>query len=210
MDPKKSFLLRYTALPFAIDYLATKELVLPSPATWDDRNDSYYIDQFAARNGLSTTYALCLTEAAETYHHWKVFSSGVSGVCLVFDKDKLLKAVQKEPGLRAEPVTYRLINELRKRPPEDEQLPFLKRYPFRDEMEFRLFIAPTRPPKGVYRIQVPLAAVDRVTLSPWLTPSVADHVKATLKRIPGCKRLRVYRSTLIENERWKQYGTKGG
>lgn len=49
MEPS---LRRYTELPHLIDFHQTKELALLNPALWDDRNDSYYIEQFALANGL--------------------------------------------------------------------------------------------------------------------------------------------------------------
>ena len=38
-----------------------------------------------------------------------------------------------------------------------------------------------------------------MTLSPWLPASVCDQVKKLLKTIEGCAKLRVYRSSLVEN-----------
>ncbi|MNF89480.1 hypothetical protein D3C84_720080 [compost metagenome] len=55
------------------------------------------------------------------------------------------------------------------------------------------------------RIPVPLSSIKRITLSPWLTKSVVDHVKQTLKSIKGCGSLKIYKSTLVENENWKKF-----
>jgi hypothetical protein len=41
-------------------------------------------------------------------------------------------------------------------------------------------------------------------LSPWLPMALQDGVKALLHSIPGCRSLKVYRSTLISNESWKK------
>jgi hypothetical protein len=54
-----------------VDLLQTKELALVNPASWDDRNDAYYIEQYAHVKGIASTYALCLAQAPETYHHWR-------------------------------------------------------------------------------------------------------------------------------------------
>ncbi|RWX85887.1 DUF2971 domain-containing protein [Pseudomonas aeruginosa] len=196
---------RYTELPYLIDYLQTKELVLLNPATWDDRNDSYYIEQFARANGYQSTYALCLADASETYHHWRVFSHGGSGVCIEFDREKLLSAVLAVPGLRAEGVKYKTIETLRSSAPLQNDLPFLKRHAFIDEREFRLFYGSQKKGAPVMRIPVPLNSIKRITLSPWLTKSVVDHVKQTLKSIKGCSGLKIYKSTLVENENWKKF-----
>lgn len=196
---------RYTELPYLIDYLQTKELVLLNPATWDDRNDSYYIDQFARANGYQSAYALCLADAYETYHHWRVFSHGGSGVCIEFDRDKLLSAVRAIPGLRAEEVKYKTIDALRLCPPARDELPFLKRHAFSAESEFRLFYGSEKKGPPVMRIPVPLSSINQITLSPWLTKSVVDHVKQTLKSIKGCSSIKIYKSTLVENENWKKF-----
>jgi hypothetical protein len=195
---------RYTELAFLIDFLRTKELVLLSPNTWDDKNDAHYIDQYAKARGFDEAYALCLTEALERYHHWKIFSSGSGGVCIEFKKEPLLGYAQKVVGLRAGPVRYRTIPELRATRPDQEDFPFLKREAFSDDLEFRLFLACLKAPVKPVRFHVPLAIVSRVTLSPWLPTTVADNVKATLKAIDGCKALKIYRSTLVENEAWKR------
>ena len=198
------FLRRYTDLPFLFDYLRTKELALLSPKSWDDKNDSFFVDQYAKAHGLQSTFALCLTEAPETYHHWRVFTSGSSGVCIEFKKDDLIAHAKKIQNLRAEPVVYKTIKSLRASKPAAPQLPFLKRQAFSDEVEFRLFVARPDPSSEPIRFSIPANAVNRIVLSPWIPKTVSDQVKATIKDIPGFKTVKVYRSTLVENEGWKQ------
>jgi hypothetical protein len=203
-----NFLRRYTELPFAIEYLKSKELTLLSPATWDDKNDSFYLEQYRTKVQHESVFALCLTESSETYHHWKIFSNGSGGVCIEFKKDALMSYASKVEGLRAEPVQYQTIEEIRNSPPELEALPFLKRKAFRDELEFRLFFSSDKTGADLVRIPVPISAVDHLVLSPWLPKSVADSVKKTLKAIPGAKSLKVYRSTLVDNVQWKKGATR--
>lgn len=204
---KNNFLKRYTDLPFLFDYLQTKELALVRPQAWDDRNDSHYIDVYAKNNGYTSTYALCLTEATETFHHWKVFTSGANGVCLEFHRDALLICATKVQGLRAEVVQYRTIGAIRKQSLKQEQLPFLKRKAFEDEFEFRLFLANNDPTNAVFRFHVPASAIKRIMLSPWIPASVADRVKELIQTMTGCKSLKVSRSSLVDNEKWKQFAT---
>lgn len=202
-----SLLRRYTDLPFLFDYLRTKELALLSPKTWDDKNDSFFVEQYAKAKGFQSTYALCLAEATETYHHWKVFTSGSNGVCIEFKKDNLVAHALKVHGLRAEPVTYKTNKDLRNSKPKPDELPFLKRNAFCDEVEFRLFVARQEEFLAPIRFKVPANVVKRVVLSPWIQKSISDQVKATIQEINGCKTLKVSRSTLIENENWKQLGS---
>jgi hypothetical protein len=201
------FLKRYTDLPFLFDYLRTKELALLSPRSWDDKNDSHYIEVYAQSKGCTGTYALCLTEATETYHHWKVFTSGASGVCLEFDKDALLSCATKVSGLRAEAVHYRTMGEIRKLDLKQEQLPFLKRKAFCDESEFRFFLANNDTSNSVIRFHVPASAIRRIMLSPWIPVAVANRVKESVQSMIGCKSIKISRSSLVDNEKWKEFAT---
>ena len=198
---------RYTELPFLLDFLHTKELALLSPISWDDKNDSFYLDAYAKKKGLKTVFALCLTESGETYHHWKVFSAGSSGMCIVFDKDRLLEWTKSIPSLRADSVNYRTLREMTSAKLACEDLPFLKRQAFQDEMEFRLFSAPATAPEGPLRLPIPFSTIDRIVMNPWMPKAVANHVKATIRGLDECKTLKVYRSTLVDNEAWKKFAS---
>ena len=202
---KGRFLRRYTELPFLIDYLETKEIALLNPKSWDDRNDSYYLQQYGVTTGQSSIYSLCLTETNETYHHWRVFSHGASGVCIEFHKGIFIDHVGRIDGLRAEPVSYRTLDEMRSTPPKTEELPFLKRYAFGDEMEFRLFVARNDAKSSTFRVSIGLDAISRIMLSTWLPKEVAKQARSALRSIRGCGKLKIYRSTLVENEAWKSF-----
>ena len=197
---------RYTDLPFLVDYLWTKELALLNPRNWDDKNDSFFLARYEQAKNLEATCVLCLTEAPETYHHWKVFTSGASGVCIEFEKNELLAHAARIPELVAQPVIYKSIKAVREGSPTLEELPFLKRAAFSDEAEFRLFLAKQKSATSVCRVKVPFSAVKRIYLSPWITKAVCKVVKAAIKELPDCKTLKVYRSTLVDNEDWKRLG----
>lgn len=201
----EKLLRRYTELPYVIDYLCTEELALLNPASWDDRNDSFYIDEYARRSGVKSVYALCLANCAETYHHWRVFSNGSGGACIQFKPEKFLATIAQVNGMRLEEVQYKTINDLQRVKPALNELPFLKRYAFQNEDEFRLFYATEVDGPPIYRVPMPRSVVDRIILSPWLPDAVADKVKKTLKAIPGCSKMKIYRSTLVENENWKKF-----
>ena len=204
----KTYLRRYTELPFVVDFLQTRKLTLLRPISRDDKNDAYYIDQYAQQRCLKAVFVLCLAESAETYHHWSVFSKGTGGACIEFDKDVLIEAAQMVQGLRAGSVQYRTIDQLREHSPSLEEWPFLKRIAFTDEREFRLFLGVNdADPPEMLRIKMPLTSIDRIMLSPWLPESVAQSVKKVLQAIPGCGDLQIYRSSLVDNENWKRFAT---
>ena len=200
------YLRRYTDLPALIYLLVERKLTLLDPQSWDDRNDSHYLSVYRDRKGLKSILAVCFTQADETYHHWRVFAPGSGGVCIKFIRAKLLSAIKTQPGIRTGPVRYLRLSELRDLTPKVRSLPFLKRYAYSHESEFRaIYESPTkRVPK--LDIDISLSSIDRITLSPWTHPSVSNHVKATIRAIPGCSGLRVVRSTLIGNEEWKNLG----
>jgi hypothetical protein len=133
-----------------------------------------------------------------------VFSHGSGGACIQFKQPQFLAAISKVSRLRSEEVRYKTINELRRSKPTLNELPFLKSNAFQNEGEFRLFFTLKTEGPPIHRISVPRSCVDRIILSPWLPKVVADRVKKTLKSIPGCSKVKMYRSTLVENEDWKK------
>jgi hypothetical protein len=195
---------RYTDLASAIYLLRRKCLTLLNPTNWIDRNDAYYLAQYKERIGARSILALCFAEAPETFHHWSVFSSRSNGVCIEFDKVRLLKAVDSEPSIRHRSMDYREIKKVQATPIKEEDLPFVKRYPFQDEREFRLLHISKEVEVDKYQIPIPLASITRITLSPWMHENLAEEVKLTLKAIDSCEKIKVSRSTLVENEQWKK------
>ena len=84
---KTAILNRYTTLPILLDMLQQKHITLLSPETWEDWNDAYYLEQYRQASKLHSVLAVCFSACGETFHHWRVFSSGLSGVCIEFDKE---------------------------------------------------------------------------------------------------------------------------
>ncbi len=201
-----SFLRRYTDLPALLHLLSTKKLTLLDPKTWDDSNDSHYLSLYKQKKNCKTVLALCFSQAAETYHHWRVFSGSSSGICVLFDRQPLLKALQSEVGVQVGEVNYLTLSKARRRKPKTEELPFIKRFAFIDESEYRVVfesadeVLPSKP------IPVSLASIRSISLSPWLHESLAQATKDAIHSIDGCSRLKVFRSTLVSNEEWKAIG----
>lgn len=102
-------------------------------------------------------------------------------------------------------VEYLKLKELGRSKAQTDELPFLKRHPFKQEKEFRLIYETSRQ-ISTLDISIPLSCVERITLSPWLPKNLSLHVKKILWSIPGCNELQITRSTLISNEEWKTYG----
>jgi hypothetical protein len=132
------YLRRYTDIPSLVSILTERKITLLDPSTWDDKNDSRFIELYKDRQGLQSVLGLCFTQADETYHHWRVFANGSAGVCIKFDRAAFIKAVKQTDHIRMGTVRYLTLTEIRDEELELSDLPFLKRYPFQDENEFRL------------------------------------------------------------------------
>ncbi len=195
---------RYTSIPALVYLLTNRAITLLDPTSWDDVNDSYYLAAYKRRKKLQRVLVLCFSQGAETYHHWRVFASGSSGVCVRFRRSQLLAAVMKTHGIRANPVKYRKLPEAKAPKPPVEDLPFLKRYAFEPEQEFRLVWGSKDAGPPTLDIPIDLAIIARVSLSPWMPEPLVKDVKAALHRIEDCDALDIVRSTLINNERWKK------
>ena len=194
---------RYTNLSATLHILQEKCLTLLSPSSWDDRNDAFFMAEFQTRSAAKSVLALCFAEAPETYHHWRVFSAGSDGVCLEFDKDKLRETEKRDDRFTCKSVEYRTIKDARRNGVAVADLPFVKRYQYKDEKEFRILFVDKDEIREFEQLKISLDWIKRITLSPWMPKPLANAVKSTLKGMSGCEELNVSRSTLIENERWK-------
>lgn len=199
---KTEVLRRYTNIPSLLHTLTTRTITLLDPKKWDDTNDSYALEVYRDRMDLKSVLALCFSQANETYHHWHVFAGGAGGACILFDKQRLMKAFDKQ-GVRHKGVTYKTLPKLEKETLSLEDLPFTKRYGFKDEEEFRAIYECQDEEVASLPISIPLNAISRVSLSPWLPQSLFDTTKDILRSIDGCAGLKVSRSTLTGSRVWK-------
>ena len=196
---------RYTDITTLINVLVAKKITLIDPQNWDDKNDSYFMSAYKRHKNLKSLLATCFTSAPETYHHWKIFSGNNSGVCIVFLNTQLQERISNKNGLKSDYVEYKTLEELGKISPEINNLPFTKRYQFKDEKEFRIIYESSLEDLPFYDLDIELEDIDRIFLSPWLHSSLVNNLKQLLKSIPGCAKLKITRSTLIGNENWKRF-----
>jgi hypothetical protein len=200
----RSELRRYTDLTSIIDMLCHKRLVLLNPNLWDDRNDSHFIEGFRERACHGSVLALCLTQAAETYHHWSIYAPRPAGACVIFKKATLKAYLKTQPGIRFGNVTYRTVDQMiAKGHPHVGRLPFIKRQAFHDEKEFRIIrCGPDR--LATCDLPIDLALIDRVVLNPWMPRSLWESSRALLRTIEGCESLSIRRSVLTSSDAWKR------
>jgi hypothetical protein len=201
---------RYTDLPSLLYLLHKKRITLLDPASWDDRNDSYFLLKYKEKKNLQSVLALCLTQDDETYHHWRVYAGNASGVCVVFDGQSLLEKLSKKGGILPGPVDYKRIRDMRRERIElsVDKLPFTKRAGFGPEGEYRVLYTSAEKQRQYLDIRIDLSSIREIRLSPWLNDRLAEWVEQTIHSIPGCDGLKIRRSTLIGNTTWKEFGDR--
>lgn len=128
-----------------------------------------------------------------------------SGVCLEFDKDMLVHSICQTPGIRCGSVKYPQMKHLRQAHPSTKDLPFVKRYPFQDEREFRIILEDAKPMLDARDVPFDPHALLKVTINPWMPRAVFESVKAHLMAIDGWSHLSIGRTTLVDNDEWKSF-----
>ena len=186
--------------------LAAKQITLLDPKTWNDRNDSFFMSLYKERKKLKTVLALCFSQTPETYHHWCVFSNGPAGVCIEFDREALLKAMKKVPGVTTGSIEYLTLRNANARGLKIAELPFVKRFGFKPENEFRVVYVSSNEELLSREVPIEVECIRRVSLSPWMHSSLSTSTVAAIRAVKGCANLKVSRSTLISNEQWKSLG----
>lgn len=207
---QKQLIRRYTNLPSLIDILTNNRLTLLNPNTWDDGNDSYFINIYKSKVKLKSVLALCFTGNSETYHHWKIFSDGPSGVCILFNKEKLLSYLEENnEELEYNNVRYKKIKDLENENITLSQMPYVKRLPYKDEKEFRIIYKNIDDDESLYfkHFNIQLDCIERIILSPWIPEPLFKSLKMTIKKL-NTSPVKVYRTTLISNDQWKNIGKK--
>lgn len=159
---------RYTNLAAAIHMLQTKQITLLSPEKWDDGNDRHFMEVYQKRRKLDTLLAICLAQDSDTYGHWRVFSPNVDGVCVVLQKDLLISSFDGTPGIRHREVDYKEIARLDGTLPKTANLPFMKRWPYKPEGEYRIIYESNAEKVVAKNFPLPPGCITQVILSPWM------------------------------------------
>jgi hypothetical protein len=204
------YLRRYTTLPFLLDILQNMCITLVNPMTWEDKNDTYFIDKYKKESKNKTVLALCFSEANETYHHWKVYAGTSSGVCIQFHKNSLINCFKRYKGGKHGKVLYKTINRLDKDIIENkiklEHLPFIKRYAFRDEKEYRFLYASSKEEWQTFDINIDKGSISKIVMNPWMSYNVIRSVEKSIHQIDGCSDIIVAQTSLINNSEWQIVG----
>lgn len=173
----QKFVRRYTSLSSALDTLSKQRLFLLNPSKWDDLNDVYFMELYRSKAEVGSVLALCCTTASETYHHWRVFTQGMDGVCLEFARSALESELRSVPNMECGRVEYLRVKDLDALGPDAvSRLPFIKREGFSDEREWRIVLSSSQELHMVEPIRIQIASLNKIILNPWMPPSLADNL----------------------------------
>lgn len=192
---------RYTTLPVLLDLLRRKKIVLLDPSTWEDRNDAEIILEYKKRKKIPKLFAVCFGIEDETIHHWKTYANGISGCCIEFDEKKLLTSFQGIKEVRWGDVTYKKINEVKENTIKVNRIPFVKRWPYRCEDEFRI-LWEGETIQNTIDIDIDLNSINKITISQKMPDDVSTSIKELLREEIRDPSRKINRSTLYENSRW--------
>lgn len=201
----KDLLRKYTTLPFLLDILINKRLTLSDPSLWEDRNDAFFIQKYIKEKKLETVLATCFTQRPEKFHHWKVYAGNSAGICIRFDKNRLLECFKNEKSIKADSVQYFLIKDLASNASniDIDRLPFIKRKQYEDEAEFRIIY---ESKQKLYKkfFSIDINCIEKIVISPWMPNDVAKTIKKMIPTIEGCKNIKVLKTGVIESSVWKK------
>jgi len=199
-----SVLKRYTSLTAAIDMLVHERITLLSPSSWEDKNDIAFMDAYRQKRGIPKVFAACFTQASETFHHWGVFANGNEGVRISINKPEFLRSLVGQHCYLWNDVSYKTLDQLADlKTLSVYELPFLKRFAFKDELEFRLICESTDPYAAFHHVPLRREWITSIALSPWLPTNLVDTMKEVLPKLPGCSNVRVIRTNIRDHQKWQ-------
>lgn len=188
---KKTLVRRYTSIAYLLDALSRQELTLLDPKSWADKNDSFFVDLYRQYRGVHAVFASCCTLSSETFHHWYVFGGSSAGAFIEYDRESLedcLRTRKTEGHLvRFAAVKYFTLKRV-KSEATLQNLPFAKRWGFQAEKEYRVIAETDNDEMLTYPLSVPISAVRRVVINPWLPEAVVRTIRAQIHSIKDVSR----------------------
>ena len=129
-----------------------------------------------------------------------------------FDRSQLIEAIRNHTGVIWSDIDYKTHEQLKAlantRTMSDPiaKLPFIKRYGFRDESEFRIIYESKTASVSKTSIPIPISCINRIIFSYKLNYRVYRAIRSALRSMDGCQDLDIRRSNLTESKRWKAAG----
>lgn len=215
------FIYHYTKLEYAIDILKTKKLKLLDPSKWEDKVDCYFLEKYKDANNLKNLFAKCFTSNYAQYQHWKIYGSSADpntnpGVRIKFSLNKLRSELRENFTLNK--VTYLKEKDFKNNSNYGkDQLPFLKRRAYRDELEYRLIYGSSidKNQEKPTEFYVGEDSIIGILLSPWILDHDLPGIQIQLFEVASASNIScigshtdIKRSTIIDSEKWRGFADK--
>ena len=117
--------------------------------------------------------------------------------CLI----NVIKILNKIDGVRHKKISYQKINELKPKSFDLKQMPFIKRFPYKIEKEYRVIWEGKGNDKPI-EIEIPLEIIERITISGKMPSNVFETIKTLIESKLDSRKIKIYRSTIYENKKW--------
>lgn len=195
---------RFTTIEKMLEIVETEEMSMSDPSYWEDKNDAHIMELYRTKKKLKALYALCFTKGSETIYHWGAFSSKSDACCIEIAADNLLDKYSKKNGFAARVIEYVKLRDLKTKVIDSNQIPFIKRHPYRNEDEFRIIFQSRRSSKRP-TLNIPRAAIKKITINQYLPKKVFDLIK---NNIESKWKIKVNRSSVIKNDQWVNHMKK--
>lgn len=204
INPFPKFLHRYTSIN-ELRYLLRENVIKFSNwKRWPDENDKELLKIYENKIKKSV-FVYCLSSGSESIHHWSAYANK-NGCRLKFNLDIINLLIQKN-NIIARPISYIKQSDLASQNLTVQDLPFLKRYPYKVENEFRL-VKIRKQDFGYFSLNVCPEIITKISLSPFNTEEHNERLMNSLiKKYPYLKHKFLF-SKVNKYENWINYFKK--
>jgi hypothetical protein len=192
---------RFTTIERMLEIIQSETLPMSDPIYWEDKNDSNILEIYKNKRGLKSLFATCFTKGTETIYHWGAFAIKSEACCIQIAGDELIATYSVKSGFTAQEVSYVRLNEMKRIVTSQDQLPFVKRYPYRNEEEFRI-IFESKKSHNRPALILPRSLINKITINQHLSKEIYNLLNEKIERDWN---ITVNRSTVIKNDQWINY-----
>ena len=109
------------------------------------------------------------------------------------------------PGVSYNEMEYLKVQDLKHKQINLEGLPFIKRYPFSAEKEYRIVKIHEEEQRDVYEIDIDLDVIKRITFNSDVPKTVIESFKILVKDILLGYDIGIYQSTIFQHKTWTSH-----
>ncbi|MBL4808126.1 MAG: DUF2971 domain-containing protein [Rhodobacteraceae bacterium] len=181
---------------------------------WEDGNDRELVNIYRKQKKLSDVRVTCFNAAADKYHFWDIFGGRDKGVCLRFNRRKLLANIKELDGnqkLRGKDVEYYNIKRFEKEG-KFENLAFSKRSFYSDENEYRVICDVSAGGSLSPRyLRFCGDALEQVYFNSWISHSAYTELRAkylVVLKNANMGHVTIHRSRVTSYAKWRDIAQK--